>query len=384
MFTKKYAPKYLKDIKGQELSIKKLKYNVQNKIPTIIYGETGTGKTSSVYALANELNYEILELNASNFLGKDNIESIIGNAAFQQSLFKKGKIILIDELEGISGKSDRGGLQALIKLLPGIPATIILITNDIWNQKFSILRKKFDLIEFKKPSVEIIFSILEEVVKKENIKYSESDLKFISRASRGDIRAALTDLQISIYNNELDTTLLSERDKTTEIFNALRLIFKTSDPKLALSSLDNLKENLDDVFLWLEENLPREYREESLSRAFYNLSKADVFKGRIIRQQYYRFMVYQIAFLTVGVALSKIEKNTGFVNYSRPSRILKMYISKMRNTHKLALSKTLAEKTHTSTKKIMQNFAIYKSILKNPEVISELKLAEEEIRFLKN
>src|SRR3989344_3961008 len=357
MLTHKYSPKSLKEIYGQNLALEKLKYNVQHKIPTILHGSTGTGKTSSVYALANELNFEVMELNASNFRNKDQIESIVGAASQQQSLFKKGKIILLDELDGISGTKDRGGLQALIKLLPKIRTSLVLVSNDIWDNKFSTLRKKFDLIEFNTPTHEIIFNFLKDISDKENIKYLEDDLKKLARSSNGDFRAALTDLQISLENNGL---------------------------KVALSSLDNLKENLDEVALWLEENLPKEYHGQDLSKALDSLSKADVFKGRIIRQQYYRFMVYQIAFLTAGVALSKKEKNPGFVNYSRPSRILKMYIAKMRNSKKLAISKTLAEKTHTSTKRVMQNFGYYKRFLLNKDIISELELNEDEIKFLRS
>ena len=59
MLTHKYSPKSLKEIYGQNLALEKLKYNVQHKIPTILHGSTGTGKTSSVYALASELNFEL-------------------------------------------------------------------------------------------------------------------------------------------------------------------------------------------------------------------------------------------------------------------------------------------------------------------------------------
>lgn len=384
MLTKKYSPKYLKEIKGQNLPLERLKFNIKNKIPTILHGPTGTGKTSSVYALANELDFEVMELNASNFRNKEQIDSIVGAASQQQSLFKKGKIILLDELDGISGTKDRGGLQALMKLLPSIQTSLVLISNDIWDQKFSTLRKKFDLIEFNTPNHETIFDFLKEISVKEKIKYLEEDLKKLARSSKGDFRAALMDLQTSLENNNLNLNLLSERNKSSEIFNSLKLIFKTLDTKIALSSLDNLKEDLDEVALWLEENLPKEYHGKDLSKALDSLSKSDVFKGRIIRQQYYRFMVYQIVFLTAGVALSKREKNPGFINYSRPSRILKMYISKMRNAKKLAISKTLAEKTHTSTKRVMQNFGYYRKFLLNKDVILELELDDDEVKFLKS
>src|SRR3989344_3959348 len=144
MFVHKYKPKTLKEIYGQDLAIKKLKANVLKKTPTLLHGDVGTGKTSSVYALANELQYEILELNSSDFRNKEQINSIIGGAIQQQSLFKKGKIILVDELDGISGTKDRGGLQALMKLIPEIRTSLVLVSNDIWDNKFSTLRKKFD------------------------------------------------------------------------------------------------------------------------------------------------------------------------------------------------------------------------------------------------
>ncbi|MAF51070.1 MAG: hypothetical protein CMH64_03170 [Nanoarchaeota archaeon] len=383
MFTQKYAPKNSKEIVGQDQAIQRLKYNLENKTPSLIHGETGVGKTSSVYAIANELNYEILELNASDFRNKAQISSVIGGAAQQQSLFMKGKIILVDELDGISGQKDRGGLQELNKLLPLVKHPIVLVSNDIWNKKFNTLRKKLDLIEFHSLDPTTIFDFLKEIANKENINFEEQDLKFLSRSAKGDLRAALNDLQFSTENNILDLNLLSERAQTQEIFNALKLIFKTLDPKIALSSLDNLNENLDEVFLWLEENLPKEYSEKDLERAFDYLSKADVFKGRIRRRQYYRYLVYESAFLTAGVALSKKEKSSGFVNYTKPSRILKMFISKMRNSKKLSISKALAEKTHSSTKQIMNNFGFYRGFLKNNEVIEELELTDDEANFLK-
>ena len=58
----------------------------------------------------------------------------------------------------------------------------------------------------------------------------------------------------------------------------------------------------DDVYgYWIEENIPEEYGKEDLEKAFDMLSRADVFRGRIMRRQYYRFMVYQIAFLTASI-----------------------------------------------------------------------------------
>lgn len=384
MFVNKYAPKKTNEILGQNLAVRNLLDNIKNNIPTLLHGPTGTGKTSSIYAIANEFDYEILEINSSNFRNKEKIQTTVGNASQQQSLFNKQKIILVDELDGISGTKDRGGIPALIKILAETKIPIIMTSNDIWNRKFNTLRKKADLIEFKELDHLIIYELLKKVSEKEKVNFKETDLKSIARSSNGDLRAALTDLQIVIQDNALNLELLSERDLTQKLFNALKIIFKTLDSKIALRSIDNLDENPEELFLWLEENLPKEYKVEYLEKAFNNLSKADVFKGRIFRQQYYRFWVYQNALLTAGIALSKKEKNSGFINYTKPSRILKMYIAKMRNAKKTSIAKQIALNTHTSTKQVLKNFSYYKNFVKEKDIAEELELSDDEIKFLKS
>ena len=107
--------------------------------------------------------------------------------------------------------------------------------------------------------------------------------------------------------------------------DALLKVFKTTDPFVALSAFDNVNEDFDKRFLWIDENLPREYKDpKSLARAYDALSKADVFRGRIRRWQHWRFLVYIRAYLTAGVAVSKDEKYKKMVQYARSTRPLKI------------------------------------------------------------
>ena len=103
-FLEKYAPKKVADIIGQSSAIMQVieflnSFAKQKNRALIIHGPTGTGKTAAVYAIANEMNYELIELNASDFRGKDVIEQQIGSAIKTGSLFGKKKMILIDEAE---------------------------------------------------------------------------------------------------------------------------------------------------------------------------------------------------------------------------------------------------------------------------------------------
>ena len=152
-FTEKYRSKSLKDIENQQEAIQKLKRFISGfgknskKKAAIVYGPSGSGKTSLIYAIAYDMKFEVIELNASDFRSKKDIENIIMPAINQKSLFFKSKIILIDEIDGISGNKDRGGIQALVSLINDTNYPILLTANDIWQDKFNSLRQKAELIQ---------------------------------------------------------------------------------------------------------------------------------------------------------------------------------------------------------------------------------------------
>ena len=372
------------DIKGQDIAIERIKIFVKSfplkKKALILYGPPGTGKTSLAYALARENNAEILELNASDLRNRYAMEKIIGEASQQAGLFKKNKILLVDEVDGIT-KDDRGGLLELISLIAKTNFPIIITANAIWDSKFSELRRMSELVELKELNYKIIFSILKEICKKENLNLPDDLLMSLAIKVRGDMRAALNDLQtIDIETKYSD---LHERDKEEKIFNILKQIFKNKANNETLGLYDKSDLSLDDIFLWLEENLPLEYKSHELARAFDLLSRADVFRGRIYRQQYWRFLVYQNIFLSAGIASSKKESRAGFTSYKRPSRILKIWLMNKKNKHKKSIAEKYAKYCHIGKKRAMQNFEITKEILKNPEIQQKLKLNEEEIEFLK-
>ena len=68
----------------------------------------GTGKTTLAHVLAYDMEYELYELNASDMRNKSSLNERLKPVLEQKSLFESGKVILIDEVDGISGE-DRGG-----------------------------------------------------------------------------------------------------------------------------------------------------------------------------------------------------------------------------------------------------------------------------------
>ncbi|GIU70397.1 MAG: hypothetical protein KatS3mg002_1633 [Candidatus Woesearchaeota archaeon] len=371
-WTIKYYPKSTKEIQGQNLAIEKLLNFIKNfkkGKSALLYGPTGCGKTSSVYAIANEFDYELIEVNASDVRDADSIKEKLGNAINQTSLFSRKKIILIDEIDGISGTADRGGLSEITKLIEKSSFPIIITANEIFDQKFSTLRQKSELIEFHSLNYLSILSILKKIAEQENIHYEESVLSSLARRAGGDLRGAITDLQVLTENTKKltkqDLDELSGRKQTETMINALMRIFKTTDPEIALSSLDDVDEEIDEIFLWIDENLPKEYtKKEDLAKAYDNLSYADVFRGRIKRWQHWHFLVYINYLLTAGIALSKKEKYQGFNKYTRTTRILNQWIYNQKNAKKKSIAEKIAKKnTHLNKRSNKRCSSIFKNYI---------------------
>ncbi len=175
----KYVPTLLSDIEGQNKALDELKSYVlnfknQKKKAAFLYGPTGCGKTASAYALAKELNYEVLEFNASDVRNKDQLLKTVGMAIKTQSFFYKGKIILLDEVDGLSGHKDRGGAITIAKLLDETKFPLILTAINPFDKKMSALRKKANMIEMNTLEYGSVYNVLAKICDNENVKYEDS------------------------------------------------------------------------------------------------------------------------------------------------------------------------------------------------------------------
>jgi len=397
-FTVKYQPQNLEQIQGQDKAILTLKNFVQNfrqqrKHALTVYGSVGNGKTSSVHALAKELDLELLEINASDLRNEEKINQIVGGALKQQSLFQKSKLILVDEVDGIFGREDRGGIKALISLIKTAQFPVILTANDPWHKKFAALRNHTEMLQFNKLRYTSVFKILEKISQKENIQYDETALKTLARRADGDLRGAIIDLQTLTQNNQLteqELENLDSRKQTETIINAILRIFKTTDPKISMEAADLIDENTDELMLWLDENLPKEYtKPKDLYRAYEKISQADIFRRRIRRRQHWRFIVYIKSLLSAGISTSKDEKYRTFTRYQRTQRILKLWKAKQKNLKKKSIAQKIAQNTHSSTREIIQNTLPYfqtifqKDKTFQNQAVSEFSLSKEETAWLR-
>ncbi|HDI72949.1 MAG TPA: AAA family ATPase, partial [Candidatus Altiarchaeales archaeon] len=181
MWVNKHKPKKLEEIVGNKKVIEGLRrYNW--KKPLLLYGPTGVGKTTLVEALANELNFDLVEINDSNI---ENSRGIVQS----HSLFGNRKLVFIDNVDRIHD------IRTVTKILKESRNPLILITSDFKSKRLATVKKLCQKVQMKRPTSASIIKLLRDICEKEGIEVRGKILKWIAENASGDVRAAINDLE---------------------------------------------------------------------------------------------------------------------------------------------------------------------------------------------
>ncbi|MCD6522688.1 MAG: replication factor C large subunit [Candidatus Diapherotrites archaeon] len=368
-WTEKYAPKHLSDIAGNPSAIKDIERWAKTwkpgQKPLLLYGPPGTGKTATAIALARTMDWQILEMNASDIRNKEAIERRAGIASSSSTLSGKTRMILFDEVDGMFSQ-DRGGITAISHILKEASCPIVLTANDLYARPIYSIRALCIPIKFKRVHYQTIAHILSSILKKEGIEFDNDVVVEIAKEQHGDIKAAINDLQAVAEGKKRitkkDLTVLGSRDRKQDIINAMKTIFKTNQFSEARKVYSSVEEDPELFLNWIDENIPREYTHpDDLYKAFSIMSRADIYRARIIRRQNWSLLRYVLDLITAGIALSKKETYKTFVPYQFPSFIKKLSASKSRRKIRDSIANKFGEKCHTSTS---ETITIYIPFLK--------------------
>ena len=134
MWSEIYRPTSAQDLIGNEderlMVIKWLSQWVRGSKPLLLVGPPGVGKTTLVHVLARQLDYDLIEMNASDTRNRDQLEQLIAPILVNTSIFGKKILLFLDEVDGISGREDTGGIESIVRLMkqPSIP--VIMAANN--------------------------------------------------------------------------------------------------------------------------------------------------------------------------------------------------------------------------------------------------------------
>ncbi len=387
LWADKYRPNRVEEIAGQGKPVQEVLDFVESFRPgkaVLLSGPTGTGKTSLIEALAKEKGFELQRLNASDKRGSEEIESF-AQVTKIRPMFQKGKIILIDEVDGIPG-TDRGAVGAIAKLIKTSRFPVFLIAIDQWKPKLRPLHTHSKQVKFSKVSVPSITKKLKEIAQKEGVSVPEDILKSLARWSGGDLRSAINDLEMVCQGKKelgvKDMESLGYRERGNQIFEILPTIFKSGSINSAKKMIQEADMDADSIFWWIEGNIPMVYSGETLARAYELLSKADMFRAKVMKQQNWRFKAFMVDMLS-SISVGVTERKHGYIPFRPPDRLMQMGRTKFMRARMNSLCKKIGEHTHCSSRIVKKAYLPYlKAILKKGETIDGMELEDGELDIL--
>ncbi len=387
-WAEKYRPRSLRDVVGNEEAKMTLlewarsweKGDPESKC-VILEGRPGVGKTSAALALARDLGWSVVELNASDVRTEQRLKAIALRGAehegftdegvFASSKAGKRKLIILDEADNLYETADRGGRRGIMAVLEKSSQPIVLIVNDLYaltrGVLGGILKRRCKIIHFKPLNYKVIaYRILRRVCESEGLRCDPKALELIARKNGGDVRACLNDLQaLSMLDREITPNLvevLGYRDIRENIYSAIVKVLKGKSLRGSLRVIGDTQEDPEMILHWLAENVPLEYRDpEDLARGMDFVSKASLYLGLAKRKQVWSLWKYAMDMMA-AVSVAKHREYRGMVKYKFPEFLKQMSRLKALRDARKSLKLKLAKLLHLSSPQVEEILHLVSSL----------------------
>lgn len=400
-WTSKYRPETLDDVRGNGDAIRDLRKWADtwesHKEAVILHGRPGIGKTTAGHALANDMGWESIEMNASEQRTKDVVNKIAGGAANMGTLHGgvSGKrLVILDEADSLHGNYDRGGTGAMTGVVKEAEQPVILIANDFYEMSNG-LRNACQDIEFELVDTSPLARFLRDICEEEGIEYTNDALKAISEKADGDVRGAVNDLQAVAMNVDgkltVDDLPTSTRDRKENLFAYLDLLLQEGSPQDAHEAARSVDETPDNLFQWIEDNIVNEYNEDELWSAYSHLARADEWLGRVYSSDHnYKYWKYANDQMTAGVANSRDGHHGGWTRWGPPSFWRKLGSTRGKRDTRDSIARRIAENSavsmETAKDEVMPFLAAITHHCKNRETTVAMtalyEMNEKEVSFI--
>ena len=298
MWSEKYRPKDILDLIGNEDArnsfVEWLTKWKKGTKPILLVGPPGIGKTTLANLAAKQFGYDLISLNASDVRSKKNIQEILSPVLGNETIFGT-PMIFIDEVDGIHGRADYGGTEAIIKILKESTVPIILAANSDLSDKMKSIKKNTRVIQFRPLSPRLLRFYLNKILQLENAKISSDSLMKLVAESKGDIRSMINFTQALVTGFNPPTEKSFE---SLDIEESINTFYKANSIDEARSILYSLRiDPREKINAFYSSVIGSSISTDDMQRFLQIISTADMLYGKIMKTQQWRLLRYLDAIL---------------------------------------------------------------------------------------
>ena len=345
MWSEKYRPQRLIDLIGNEDARKSFvewfkKWRKGTK-PLLLVGPPGIGKTTMANLASRDFSFDMISLNASDVRNKKNIQEILEPVLGNQTILGQ-PMIFIDEVDGIHGRSDYGGVEALINILKESTIPIILAANNGSSDKMKKIKKVVKTIVLRPLPPRLLRLYLNMILEKENEQINPGILIKLISKSNGDIRSMLNSSQALVTGFEPSIERTFESLDIEEGINAFYKSQSIDEARVVLYSMRiDPREKINAFYSSIITSSISHLEMENFLQI---ISEADLLYGRIMKTQEWRLLRYLDSIL---LGLYKKDTAIRYSQYNLSWQILNRL--RWDGSKFKAISKNLSKQLHISS-----------------------------------
>ena len=298
MWSEKYRPKNILDLVGNEDArnsfVEWLTKWKKGTKPILLVGPPGIGKTTLANLAAKQFDYDLISLNASDVRSKKNIQEILSPVLGNETIFGT-PMIFIDEVDGVHGRADYGGTEAIIKILKESTVPIVLAANSDLSDKMKSIKKNARVIQFRPLSPRLLRFYLNKILQLENGKINSDSLMKLVAESKGDIRSMINFAQALVTGFNPPTEKSFE---SLDIEESINTFYKANSIDEARSILYSLRiDPREKINAFYSSVIGSSISTDDMQRFLQIISTADMLYGKIMKTQQWRLLRYLDAIL---------------------------------------------------------------------------------------